>query len=147
MDLTKYGQGYLTEGIYKVKVVSKKLFTANSGTKGVDFAVADRSGATSKVGFMLTEKAMFRLGSFAGACGLSEEEMQNYDHDMLIGKYVKVRIVRDGGYHKVDTDQMGWWKYDEGPDEETFTPSPKPPEVGTGPGASAPKEEDDEFAF
>jgi hypothetical protein len=133
MDLSKHANQYLSEGSYKVTVRPigerdaglSNLFQANSGNRGIEFVLEDEDGATTKASFMLVDKSLWVLASFAKACGLSKDELEKYDHEMLVGREVMVRVVRDGQYHKVDTDNRGWWKV--GAQEPSFSGSAQKP--------------------
>ena len=48
-----------------------------------------------------------RLGSFAKACGCTEDELANFDFETIIGKTVCIRVVPDGKYHVIA--DGGWW--------------------------------------
>jgi hypothetical protein len=125
MDLSKYDSDYLSEGTYQLTVKSFRLFQTNAQNKGVEFVLVDDHGASTKAGFYLTNKAMYRLTSFARACGV--EDLVNYEHDQLVGAQVMCRVVLDGKYHQVDTDGMGWWRVgSEAPKTSTRPPQKAP---------------------
>ncbi len=130
MSLADYWDGmWLPDGWHSVTIKDVRAFDAASGTSGVEFSCVDTNGNKTKASFYLTELAMWRLASFAKACGLTREQARNYNtdnpnsHRQLIGKRLRVEVVpdeRDEKYHKV-----GDWTTDEG-----FVPPPveSPPE-------------------
>ena len=122
-DPNKVGGGsWLDVGRHEVTVRSHRLFNYNSGNKGVEFEVADDNGAIAKVGgFVLVEKAVWKLANFAAACGLTRSEMKRYNwekddkcHNILLNRHVGVTVEQVGDYKEV-TD---FWAVNAGADEQ-----------------------------
>jgi len=86
-----------------------------------------------KADFWLTEKALVRLADFAQACGLTKEEMANYDennpesHQMLLNRQVIVRVEKPGKY----TETTEWCAIDEELPPRRPVQPPPPPEEAT----------------
>lgn len=104
-SLDKYKSQFLGEGIHIVQVGGYRTFTSNppKSTPGVEFTMLDDVGRECKIGFYITEKALFRLANFAAACGLSDEDMAQYDtdvpanHNRLSGKKVAICYSKSPG--------------------------------------------------
>lgn len=89
---------FLGSGWHDVIVTGYRTFQFNSGNPGVEFEVQSATGTTGKVsGFVLVEKALWKLANFARACGLTKEEAAKYNphipnsHQALLNKRVRVR--------------------------------------------------------
>lgn len=139
MSLADHWDGgeYLPVGEFLVTVKSHKLIDKAS-TPGVEFTVADERGRQSRVTCWLSEKALWKLASFAKACGLTMAEAKAYNpdnqnsHRMLHGKRCMVEVAkRDDKYSEV----IDFWKESSEPRE----PKPQPVQ----PVADAPMTGDD----
>lgn len=100
---------YLPEGWHSVTVKDFRNFEFTSGSPGVEFTVVAQSGRICKMeGFNLLPQCQYNLASFAKACGMTQEDARAYDpgqpdsHAMLVGRTVRVLVVKDGKYHKVE---------------------------------------------
>jgi hypothetical protein len=101
---------WLRSGWHEVQVVDLDTSVRNdkTGNSGVSFDVQDERGAKGKVTFWLTDKALWRLASFAAACGLTREEGAKYEpterrsHLVLMKRKLQVLVIPDGKYHRVD---------------------------------------------
>ena len=109
--------GWLREGWHTVTVKDFRTFQYNTGSDGVEFQVTDDRGQKSKVSFCLVEAALWKLGQFAQACGLTRDQAKKYEpgrencHNLLVGKQLQVLVVPEGKYHKIDD----WMSVDETP--------------------------------
>ncbi|MFQ5494372.1 MAG: hypothetical protein ACE5EX_03230 [Phycisphaerae bacterium] len=110
MSLRDYEQAkFLGTGWHTVKITELRFFEAHSGNSGVEYTVADASGAEGRVSAMLLEKCYWKLASLARACGLTDDEMDaidpaNRDHySRLIGRKLRVYSeIPDGRkYHEI----------------------------------------------
>ncbi len=117
--LSDYAGGkYLQHGWHLVTVKKFDIFEYNSGSPGVELTLEGQSGMT-KLSLCLKENILWLLASFAQACGLSEAELKGYNtdnrnsHKVLMGKRVRVLVIKDGKFHKVDTDPGSWARADE----------------------------------
>jgi len=128
------GGEWLDVGDHHVVVKACKTFTANSGTKGVNFTF-DRMGAKRDAAFYLTPKALWKLARFAEACGLTQEQCAKYDpentlhHERMIGKECMIRVEKDGKYHEV----TAFWPVD--------GTAPAAPEPKTAPAVAQPEDD------
>lgn len=122
-------QNYLPEGWHQVTVIEHAVEKpAKANHPKVEFKVqhADGRGARSQA-FWLTDKALGFLASFAAACGVSKDDMRNYDphnpnaHAQLHRKELYVLVVKEGKYHHFEE----WRALADGPPPESFR---RPPE-------------------
>ncbi len=106
---------YLQEGNHHVKITKVRLFKYSNGNPGVEFHFRDQLGKTGKYGLSLHENALWKLGNFAIACGLTEDDLKTYNekspnsHQRLVEKQVMIRMVRGEKYCNVP-DNDGFWK-------------------------------------
>ena len=113
------GGDYLPAGKHKVRI---KGFSCGSsrvkGTPFVEFEFENQDGKAFEKWY-LTEKAIPRLASFAGACGMSPSDMESYDpeaandHAKLVNRVVVIdwQLQKDSDkYHEV----VGWEPAGEG---------------------------------
>lgn len=115
------GGSYLPAGKHKVRVVSFEVVTSSKkGTPGVKFQFESVDGLEAHETFWLTPKAYVRLASFAKACGLTENDLEQYDpdtpngHAILVHRWVVVdwQLQTDSDkYHEV----VNWEMADNGP--------------------------------
>lgn len=116
------GGDYLGEGHHLVAIRSFDVFFYKTGAEGVEFRMADDNGRTTRLSFLTQPKCQWVLASFATACGMSKEEMEEYHpekggHDVMLNRKVLVGVIKcesDSGktYHEVDKDSKAWWKAD-----------------------------------
>lgn len=100
---------YLTSGEWEVEVTKYRVFDCNSGNRGVEFALRHESGRETKTAFILTEKALWKLATFARDLGFTKDQCRTYDpfkdsaHQMLVGRRIIVDVDKDssGKYHEV----------------------------------------------
>lgn len=111
MSLADYADSgsWMKAGTHDVSVRAFRTFDYNTGNPGVEFTLADSAGRTIKTGMPLTEKALWKLASFAQACGMTKEQLRTYDphnptaHRMLVNKRLRITIEKPEGskYHEV----------------------------------------------
>lgn len=111
MSLADYADSgsWMKAGVHDVSVRAVRVFEYNTGTPGVEFTLADQAGRTIKTGMPLSEKALWKLASFAQACGMTKEQLRTYDpnndsaHRILINKRLRITIEKPEGskYHEV----------------------------------------------
>ena len=109
MSLYDHSQGgiYLQPGRHLCKVTGKRLFNYNTGSPGIEIEVKNERGQTGKIGFCLVEAALWKLASFAKACGLSDADLKKYDptsenaHKILIGKKFVARVDKPDKYSEI----------------------------------------------
>jgi len=127
-SLSSYNEGsgnWLPDGWHRVTVTGYDMTGPSKvGNYGVEFEVVNHNQLKQRVTCWLTDKALWRLNWFAAACGLSEDERDNYDvddngsHRLLIGREVKVLVAR----------KMSDPKYGEVVDFQKIAISPTPQE-------------------
>lgn len=114
-SLNDYRGNYLDTGWHDVVVQTFRMFEAHTGTRGVEFTVANAKGQKGKTSFYITKEALYRLSNFAQACGLSEDQMAAYDpfkdqcHRALLNRRVRVFSEKPEGskYHDItDWDEI-----------------------------------------
>lgn len=102
---------YLHEGWHEVVVADYRVFdygTPTSDKGGVEFIMKDTAEKQTKATFNLLDRCLWDLANFAKACGLTREQCAKYDphkessHRMLLGKRLKVHVVKDGDFHKAN---------------------------------------------
>ena len=126
------GADWLEPGDHLVTVIEGRMFRYKSESQGVEFLLRDNFGKTLKTSFCLVETILWRLCSFAKACGLSKDDLKAYDtdnprsHALLVGREVMVRVTRPEKYCEVES----WWPVDgEAPEAQKPTPTPPPGET------------------
>jgi hypothetical protein len=114
MPLNKYkGSDYLDVGWHDVTVKGFEIFTAHSGSSAVKFNCVGPTGAAMEAclwlnGFdqktqQLSKKCLWKLAKFAKSCGLSDEQLAQYNEDdpnshaALVGKKVKILVMPQRG--------------------------------------------------
>lgn len=106
LDLSKVNSNqFLPEG--ETICTVKKVMDTKSKEKGtamVEVELVDRLGRLDRINFVLSEKALFRIKSFALACGFPEEQMAKFDTSKLLGKKVLV-IKTQKGMRTITTEQ------------------------------------------
>lgn len=124
------GDRYLNSGIHKVEVSKIRCFKYNSGSKGIEVECSN-DGGKSSTSFSLAGKGPKRLASFAAACGLSQDDMKNYDlgndksHEILLTCKLQIEVGKDdSGYNEI----KDWFSADADvhytpPVESTQTPT------------------------
>ncbi len=99
---------------HRVEVIRcKRIHSYKSGNDGVSYSLADwlASGAHWSIVFWLTPRAIFRLASFAKACGIPRDEAcwfhlsDSRCHERLVGCSVMVSVGRKDGKPEV----VNWW--------------------------------------
>lgn len=150
-NLAEHWDGsYLGDGWHDVRVKDYRIFTANSGNRGIQFDVEDDNGRKSKTeGIMLMDSCLWKLAQFAQACGIDREQAAAYDpyndasHRVLLGKRLRVHVGRDDKddrYHVVDD----YEKLESGlPPKERPSSVPLPPRAEP----QAPADDDEEIPF
>lgn len=123
------GGDYLGVGDHRCTVSKFRMFSAKTGTPGVEFTLRDSRGKEIGLGLYLTEKAMGRLASFAKACGMSREEAARYNpakqdaHNVMLNREVMVRVEKnERDYSEV----AEWWKVGEDAPKPYRQPQPAP---------------------
>jgi len=99
---------YLEIGTHTVRIIDFEI--GNSKIKQTPFVkfkaiCPETNKNTPELVFYLTDKAYGRLKSFAVTCGLSHEEMVNFEYDYILGKMVQIVITNGaenpkGGFYK-----------------------------------------------
>lgn len=101
--LSDYESPYLeADKWHDVRVDAVEETTSQTGTDGIQITVIET--VTNRRGcheiFWLTDAAMYRLAGFAKACGLTSEEMQQYDersitsHRSLLNRCLQVFVEK-----------------------------------------------------
>lgn len=88
-----------TPGKYDVKILSYSHKDIGSGFVEYECKTVS-TGQKCKLSLSKSPKAMFRTVLLAKACGLTEEQMGNFDYGDLVRKTVGVTFVPDGKYLK-----------------------------------------------
>jgi len=97
-DHWNQGGNYLPEGDHNVAIGSYGQVKYNSGNIGVRFSLFDNRRRESHVSFVLTEAALWRIASFAQACGFTQEQCRTYDpyvfanHQRMVGRRLMITI-------------------------------------------------------
>jgi len=137
-DYQEGGGNRWENGKHRVSVVGFKNFCYNTGTAGVEVHLTDGENKI-KASFPLTEKALWKLASFAKAAGLTKADFGKYDtdsedHSILLHRSIEIDVVEnEKGYAEV----IGWSKI-EGAAAPAPTKKAKPVVV---------EEDDDEAPF
>lgn len=107
-----------TEGVQRVKVIEAVNCEVEAGTKGIEFTLENERGKTTRHTIWTTKKSLFRLANFCRECGMTQDEMESYEDNVLLGnqrhtvgkalkgKWLRVEIRRELGkdgnyYHNV----------------------------------------------
>lgn len=111
LDLTKTAGGkWLPAGRYIVKIVSKEMVTANSGSEGVKYEFMEiATGRKTKGSYWMYDsagdpsKGAWRLRALSEAAKLDEASLRNFNAGMLVGRTVGIIVEQDEGtiYHSV----------------------------------------------
>ena len=98
-DLTQHegdssGVKYLSTGMYDGGITEVRTFQANNGTRGmnVDFM---KGGMIAVGTYWWTDKATKFILSLGKACGLTPEQLANFDEEgsMLVGRPVSFAVI------------------------------------------------------
>lgn len=104
-------------GKHLVRVSGVKSISYNSGNSGVEFTCENAQRQKIGIGFVLTEKALYRLSSFISACGYEKGECRNWDthnlehHRRAINRVLWIEIEPvDKANGKTYKEATGWWR-------------------------------------
>ena len=145
MSLADYAGGnYLNEGDHDVTIKGFRFFTFNSGSRGVEFELADRSGRGINTSFCLVESILWRLAGFAEACGLDKAAMGRIDpksekgFQVFTGKRVCIVCAKgkENAEGKRYTEVVDWK-----PVGTEVMPPPRPAQTATEPEQQDPEPE------
>lgn len=100
MDLTKYDSQYNEkEGTYNCLVTDIKRGENSNQKQFLEiFYLVSGSGSEGKFRIYTGEKSLWVLNRFARACGLSDQELQNFKPSMLAKKEFCATWEKNNGY-------------------------------------------------
>lgn len=105
---------YLGVGKHRVKVRGVEFTRSKEGNPCVEYVFADMAGATAKKKLSLQDKALWKLKTLIGACGLPKEHLDVFDvdslrhHQRMVGKELWIELTPPKGDQKY-ADLDNWW--------------------------------------
>jgi len=96
MNLNKYKSQYIEEeGTFKLKIIGTKDIQSQNLTDGVELTMINSKGQIIKERYWFTDKALPRLYRLANCANLSNDELENFTSNNLMGKYITGIIKAD----------------------------------------------------
>jgi hypothetical protein len=102
LDSATSGEYINQPGEYDVQIMEAKPHYAKSGTAGVRYLVMTQNRSKTSLDFWLTDAAKPRLRSFAIACGLTPEQMKDFNPSDLVDYQVRITFEAQEGTTYLD---------------------------------------------